>query len=746
MSDEIRDIERRQAEFDAEHSPEGLLKRYAAGRVRHFPGRQLVTLSGALTLGLLVSVEIGLIALFTALIGEVLDVLLLRRVPAMFARGASFARVQWLTTISAMFQALTIAACAVLAWVTSENHASTFFCMAYLTGAAVNGGIVLPFHRHAAIGKLLVYGLTCPILFAIHLFEDHSVNKDFFYNLLAAMMMAYMVGAFISFAVSGRRRHFRNSRNLLAQSLQIAKAHASLNEQQDRLRQLALVAERATDSVLVSDTEGTIIWVNDSFTRITGYTAEEAIGQQPGDLLNGPDTDLGVSDDIARAITEQRPYRAEIINYTKDGRRIWIETNLTPVFNDAGEVDMVIAIERDITEAKAYEDEMAAAKRAAEQAEQAKSDFLANMSHEIRTPMNGIVGMADLLSEAGLSQDNQLYVDTIRQSADALLTIINDVLDFSKLNAGKLSMHPVPFRLHDCMIGIIRLLEPQARQKGLSLDYTPDGTLPEFVIGDEGRFRQILVNIIGNAVKFTETGGVSVVLAATEIAGQQHLNIRVTDTGVGIAQDQLEHIFEQFAQSESAATRKYGGTGLGLAISKLLIEKMQGSIRVTSTQGKGSCFTITLRMGTADKATRIPQSTSLPAPEQFAGLTVLLAEDNQTNRLVIRKLLKDYPISLITAHDGRQAVDKTKAYLPDVVLMDMSMPEIDGLQATREIRALSIPQPRIIALTANAFDTDREACLSAGMDDFLSKPVRKAKLLTRLLPETDTDTPSDATD
>ena len=737
MSDEIRDIERRQAEFDADHSPEGLLKRYAAGRVRHFPDRQVVTFSGALTLGLLVSFEIGLVALVIALIGEVLDVLVLRRVPAMLAKGASFARVQQLTTASGILQALTIAACVGLAWVTGENHASTFFCMAYLTGAAINGGIILPFHRHAAIGKLLVYGLTCPVLFAIHLFDDHGVNKDFYYNLLAAMMMTYMVWSFISYAVAGRRRHFNNSRELIAQSLQIAKAHASLNEQQDRLRQLALVAERATDSVLVSDIDGTILWVNDSFTRITGYPAEEAIGRQPADLLNGPDTDLDVSDDIARAIAEQRPFRAEIINYTKDGRRIWIETNLAPVFNDAGEMDMVIAIERDITEAKEYETELAAAKSVAEQAEQAKSDFLANMSHEIRTPMNGIVGMADLLSEAGLSQENQLYVDTIKQSADALLTIINDVLDFSKLNAGKLTMHPVPFRLHDSMIGIIRLLEPQARQKGLRLDYTPKGTLPEFVIGDEGRFRQILVNIIGNAVKFTEAGSVSVVIAATEIAGQQHLNIRVADTGLGIAQDQLDHIFEQFAQSESAATRKYGGTGLGLAISKLLIEKMQGSVRVTSTPGKGSCFTITLRMGTADKAIRIQQSARLPAPEQFTGLTVLLAEDNQTNRLVIRKLLQDYPISLITAHDGRQAVDKTKSYRPDVVLMDMSMPEIDGLQATKEIRALSLPQPRIIALTANAFDTDREACLSAGMDDFLSKPVRKAELLTRLLPETD---------
>ncbi|SHK34619.1 PAS/PAC sensor hybrid histidine kinase [Shimia gijangensis] len=734
MDTNVSEIDRRLAAFDRRHDPVGRLSRYASGRVKHFASRQILTLSGAITLLVLVSPTVGALAIAIALLGEVVDCAYLRTVPARLRRSPEKLRqISTVTTISGIFQGMTIAFCVAMAWITAPGDSGMFFALAYATGASINAGIILPFHRGAALGRLGVYLLTVCGLFVGEVFRSQGLPIDYYYNLLGGLMMGYMVVIFISYVVAGQKREYGNSRDLLRKGRQLALTNRSLQDQEREARNLALVAKGAHDSVIMSKPSGEIIWTNEAFTRITGYSREEARGKLPGKLLNGPETDRETSEGIAHAIQEGRSHRTEILNYTKDGRKIWVETNLAPVFDHTGEMEIVIAIERDITESKAHEAELAKAKLAAEQGEKAKSRFLATMSHEIRTPMNGIMGMADLLSEEDLSHESRLYVDTIRESADSLLTIINDVLDFSKLDAGRMPIHPVDFALRDCIHGVLTLLRPQAATQQLYLELNEFGDLPEFVSGDDTRIRQILLNVISNAIKFTETGGITVNVKSTQQGSNNHLKIEVVDTGIGIAENRLDHVFDQFSQADAATTRRFGGTGLGLAIARLLARKMGGDITIQSQLTQGSTFLIQLIVAQAEGSTTSPVEPTCDIDlTAVSGLIILLAEDNRTNRLLIEKYLKDLPVELVMAHDGLQAVELARQYHPDIVLMDMAMPIMDGLEATRQIRKLGFTQPHILALTANAFASDRAACREAGMNGFLSKPIRKQILLNEL--------------
>ncbi len=734
MTQDVPEIDRRLAGVDQRNGPVERLDRYAAGRVKHFASRQILTLTGAMALVVLVSPRVGLLAVTLALLGEVVDCLILRHLPRLLEQNPGmFASLSRRATLGAVFQSTTIAVCVALAWITAPGNSGMFFSLAYITGASVNAGIILPFHLGAALARLAVYAVTVCGLFTLQLFGSPNLSISFFYNLLGGLMMGYMVVIFILYVVNGQRRERKNRRELLLQGQELAQTNLSLRNQEKETRNLALVAKGATDSVIMSDPTGKIMWTNDAFTRITGYSAEDACGRRPADLLNGPETSEATSRSIAQAIMRGQPHRAEILNYTKGGKKIWVETNLAPVFNDNGRMEMVIAIERDVTAAKTHEVELANAKQAAEQGARAKSRFLATMSHEIRTPMNGIIGMAELLGEETLSQESRLYVDTIRRSADSLLVIINDILDFTKLDAGQMAVHPVAFELRDCFDGVLNLLRPQAAAKGLFLDWRAEKALPTVVFGDDTRLRQILVNIIGNAVKFTEVGGVTVDVACLNQDGQHKLTIEVHDTGIGIKQDRCDAIFDMFSQADAAITRRFGGTGLGLAISRLLARNMGGDITVSSRPGEGSCFCITLTMAPASAKPVSKESTKSEFnPDAVAGLTILLAEDNRTNRLLIQKYLKDQPVQLMMAQNGKEAVELARRHTPEIILMDMAMPEMDGLEATRHIRKFNFPQPYIVALTANAYASDRAACLAAGMDGFLSKPLRKNRLLCEL--------------
>jgi signal transduction histidine kinase/ActR/RegA family two-component response regulator len=376
------------------------------------------------------------------------------------------------------------------------------------------------------------------------------------------------------------------------------------------------------------------------------------------------------------------------------------------------------------------EAELRASERAAVHSSRMKSEFLANMSHEIRTPINGVMGMASLLLETALTQEQRDFGETIRSSADTLLTLVNDILDFSKVEAGKMELELIDFGLADVLHDIERSMFVSAKQKGLKLFKSASTDLPEFVQGDPTRLRQVLVNLVNNAIKFTAKGQVVLEAAKTyDSSGAAWLRFEVTDTGIGIPQAVVGKIFDAFAQADSSTTRRYGGSGLGLSICKRLVELMHGEIGVVTEVGKGSTFWFSIPL-VQGKAT----PSKMRAGGQVAAakkLRVLIAEDNSVNRVIAIKMVEKLGHSAIAVTNGVEAIDALRASRYDLVLMDCQMPELDGYEATRTIRTTrtieqtSIP---IIAMTANALQGDRERCLEAGMNEYVSKPMKTTDL------------------
>ena len=343
--------------------------------------------------------------------------------------------------------------------------------------------------------------------------------------------------------------------------------------------------------------------------------------------------------------------------------------------------------------------------------------------------------MAQMLEDTSLDPEQQLYTGTILSSAKTLLALINDVLDLSKLDANKVSFSRVDFDIHESFQETLRLLQPQAREKGLTLVLDVPDSPPKNVHGDDRRIRQILLNLVGNAIKFTDTGEVRVTLDIKPRGDALSLRFSVKDTGIGIPGNKLDRIFEHFSQADAATTRRYGGTGLGLAISRKLTKAMGGEITVTSEVGVGTSLTVTLELEVAKSVGDTEGDAGFSkntVPLVPSGMRILVAEDNKVNRLVMKKFLRDIPIELEFAHNGSEAVEMVQERRPHLVFMDMSMPVMSGLEATRVIRDSEGTQPVIVALTANAFDSDRDACLQAGMDEFLSKPLNRNDLLAVL--------------
>lgn len=723
------------ADYSQIYSPEGLFLRYAKGRVKYFVARlAFIMAAGFLLLGL-VPLKAGLLSVSLIILGEIVDCLFLHQAPKMLQQGRPLHWLKFVSILTAVLQALPIAICAGLAWALRPDHGEPLFAIGVLTSAAINAGLILPFNRGAAKTKLAIYGLVPLVMVGVQFWITHDADHGVRMDLAGLAMLYTSLMWFINFVSKSFERNRDHVLAQVDQRQQLEVNNALLLEQQQQAQRLAMVAEHANDSVFLMGVDEHITWANDAFTRITGYSFSEAVGRRPRDLLNSMTTDPETATKLLEDRIKGVPCRTEIYVQRKDGQFIWLETSQVPVRGINGEVGTVVVIERDITKAREHAQELENARRSAEEGERTKTEFLATMSHEIRTPMNGVIGMAQLLEGTTLDTDQRLYTDTILSSSRTLLALINDVLDLSKLDADKVSFSLVDFDIRTCFEETLHLLQVQAQQKDILLILDVLGEVPHLVHGDDVRIRQILLNLVGNAIKFTELGEVRVTLSVKEGRNGLLLVFAVKDTGIGIPADKLDHVFERFSQAESATTRRFGGTGLGLTISRKLANAMGGEITVSSKQGKGSSFFVTLELGTVqeqDIPQKIPTETEVPIALPRAGMRILVAEDNKVNRLVMRKFLRDVPVELEFAHNGKDAVAMVETMKPDLVFMDMSMPLMNGIDATLAIRGNGKEQPVIVALTANAFDSDRTACLQAGMDEFLRKPLNRSEVLAVL--------------
>jgi two-component system, sensor histidine kinase and response regulator len=543
--------------------------------------------------------------------------------------------------------------------------------------------------------------------------------------------------------------------NILTTTVRINN-HLRVKVQADQLRKMSRAIEQSANMVMITDLDGCIEYVNDAFVKITGYSPQEVLGRNPR-ILHSGDTPAQTYVEMWAALKTGRVWQGEFHNRRKDGSLYIEHAVITPLIHDNGLVTHFVATKEDITPRKRQEQELArhrdhleemvalrtrelvAAKEMADASNRSKSDFLANISHEIRTPMNAILGFTHLMRRDQAVRDTDQRLDKIQAAGQHLLGIINDVLDLSKIEAGHLELDCRPFELHRLFQEVASLVGESARAKGLELRLHLEDAEQSYT-GDPGRLRQALLNYAANAVKFTTTGSITLRLRRIEGDGASDLlRFEVIDTGIGLTPEVKARLFEPFSQADASITRSHGGTGLGLAITRRLARLMGGEADVDSTPGTGSTFWFTARLRrhapppqADDDARALLAERTLRS--RFGHARLLVVDDDALNREIAMDLLGDIGLQADTATNGREAVDMVQAGRYDLVLMDMQMPVMGGLEATRLIRALpgagAIP---ILALTASAFSEDFRLCQEAGMNDILTKPVDPDALCIALL-------------
>lgn len=514
------------------------------------------------------------------------------------------------------------------------------------------------------------------------------------------------------------------------------------NEFRVNAERLRLAMEATSDGLWDFDVRsGELYWSPKAFAML-GYKVDEIPISHEAWLAMVHHDDRDKVETVVEAVLSENDRNA--FNYefrcrTRDGGWKWIASRGRSVaFDELGHVLRVTGTHSDITESKRIENELRQAKEQAEAANVAKSQFLANMSHEIRTPMNGIIGMTDLALMTDLDNEQKEYLGLIKKSADSLLRIINDILDFSKIEAGKVALARVPFKLKDICDEVLALFSINSTQKGLEVFRELDSSVPEYIIGDPIKLRQIITNLLGNAVKFTDKG--SITLKSQCLSRDAHgvvIRFSVKDTGIGIAKDKQAFLFERFTQLDASYTKHYQGTGLGLAISKRLVEMMEGQIWLESEEGLGSTFFFTVPFKTLELHVQLTENSS--RADEAAAMAekkqILVVEDDEASRFFVQAFLRKKGLDFMTAMDGKHALEFLASHRFDLILMDVQMPNMDGVTATQAIRQIETEKrvhTPIIGMTAYALTGDREHFLEAGMDDYISKPI-DLQVLSNLL-------------
>jgi len=498
--------------------------------------------------------------------------------------------------------------------------------------------------------------------------------------------------------------------------------------------------------VLISDVrnkDNPVVFINDAFTRMTGFNLSD-IKSNNRDFLFGWNTDQNSIANYKRTMNLHETATIDFLLYKKDGTPFWGEVHLSPVFDSNNELSYYVNLFNDITVFRQTQEDLMNAKSIAEQASAVKTNFLAMMSHEIRTPINGILGVIKLLHETPIDEEQKHLLNIATTSSAALNGIINDILDYAKMEAGKIEIIVEAFSLRELVQEVLDFSSTLLGEKEITLLKTIQDDITDVFVGDVGRLRQILLNLLSNAIKFTDSGDIKInviSLMKHEVDGSPGvlLRVEVQDSGIGISKEGQEHLFQEFSQVERSFTRRFGGTGLGLAICKRLVTLMNGEIGVESKVGKGTKFWFMIPLREANEEDlkcdlymqdKKDNNYTLANKEN----KILLVEDNETNRLVVTRYLEKAGVSVVEACNGLEAIEKAKEDKYDLILMDVSMPEMDGMQATGQIRRLdkhnsNVP---IVALTAHVMEGDRELCLSAGMNDYLNKPIEYKELLRTL--------------
>ncbi|QEE50634.1 response regulator [Flavobacterium alkalisoli] len=538
--------------------------------------------------------------------------------------------------------------------------------------------------------------------------------------------------------------HVMNQVEIRKRNLEIRKRNSNLREEVARMAKKELesvnrelesykIALDETSGVIIFDKEGKITFVNDTTCSITKFKRKELIGKSIKDTKTAYGN-TGAFSNLWNTISSGAVWRNEVNSETKDGKQYWVEVVVVPFLDSKGVPFKFVEIANDITDRKAVEAELIKAKEIAEKAIFVKDSFMANMSHEIRTPMNAIIGFTDLLARTELNEKQKEFVTNVQTAGDNLLLIINDILDLSKIESGKLVIEKSQFNLKNTLKHVYDLLKVKASQSNVEFNLFLDAHMPETVVGDKGRINQVLMNLAGNALKFTEKGEVTIsVKKIEENDGNCKLKFSIKDTGIGIPEDKLNTIFERFTQAEESTTRRFGGTGLGLNIVKQLVELMDGELGVKSTLGKGSEFYFILDFDKICEADTLEEKIEEKKPVESLGkLSILLCEDNILNQHLAKNIIKGFGFDIDIANNGQEGIDLLAKNQYDLILMDLQMPVKDGYQTTVFIREELKNNVPIIAITAHSLIGEQQKCFDLGMNAYVSKPFKQHELLEKI--------------